>query len=232
MLIKLIGNFGFSFLLNLFTKINCYYNIQLSPHVFAYLIKSKLKNVNLRDVIIGKGVVLSNGCGFFNKAELFGNVEIGQYTSVSGPSTRICAEVNSVKIGSFCSIASNVVIQEFYHNYNRTTTYNIQSNVIKSEHLKGEKISKGDIIIEDDVWIGSNSVILSGVKIGRGVIIGAGSVVTKDIESYTIVAGNPAKPLRRRFSIETIYTLEQSQWWLWDAEKIRQNREFFTVDRL
>jgi virginiamycin A acetyltransferase len=197
-----------------------------------YLLKSKLKDVNLRNAVLGRGVVISNGCGFFNGAEVFGNVEIGQYTSISGPATRICAEVNQVKIGSFCSIASSVVIQEFYHNYNRTTTYNIQSNVLKKEQSEGEKISKGNIIIEDDVWIGSNSIILSGVRIGRGAIIGAGSVVTKDVERYSVVAGNPSKVLRKRFSEETINILEKSEWWLWDAEKIREDKEFFTVDRI
>jgi len=106
------------------------------------------------------------------------------------------------------------------------TTYNINSNII-GEKVDNEKISKGPIIIEDDVWIGSNSVILSGVKIGRGSIIGAGSIVTKDVESYSIVGGNPAKFLRKRFDQKTIDKLEESKWWLWDKEKIIRNKKFF-----
>ncbi|WP_449401090.1 CatB-related O-acetyltransferase [Chryseobacterium wanjuense] len=106
------------------------------------------------------------------------------------------------------------------------TTYNINSNII-GEPVENEKISKELIIIEDDVWIGSNSVILSGVKIGRGSIIGAGSVITKDVEPYSIVGGNPAKILRKRFDQKVIDKLEESQWWLWDKEEIIKNKKFF-----
>ena len=134
---------------------------------------------------------------------------MGKYTSINGPSTRICGEVNHVNIGSYCSVASNVVIQEFNHNYLRATTYNIFSHIIGVQNMT-EKISRGPIIIHDDVWIGSNSVILSGVTIGRGSVVGAGSVVTKDVAPYTIVAGNPAKFIKYRFSKDTIERIENS----------------------
>ena len=73
------------------------------------------------------------------------------------------------------------------------------------------------------MWIGYEAVILSGVTIGDGAIIGTRAVVTRDIPPYTIVAGIPAKPIRRRFDEKTIARLEGLRWWDWEEEKIRQN---------
>jgi len=230
-MVKLLANIVFSVFLNLFKRIDCDYNVRLSPGIFISLFKSKLKRVHLRNAIIGKGAVLSDGCSFFNVPEVFGKVYIGKNTSISGPSTRICALINEIKIGAYCSIASNVIIQEYYHNYNRTSTYFILSNLFGDKNTNNDIISKGPIVIEDDVWIGSNSVILSGVTIGRGAVIGAGSVVTKDVERYGVVAGNPAVKIKNRFSNESIRVLEESEWWLWDEEKMLANRDFFMVDR-
>ena len=83
--------------------------------------------------------------------------------------------------------------------------------------------SKGDTIIGNDVWIGNSVTIMPGVKIGDGAVIGTGSIVTKDVEPYAIVAGNPAKLIRRRFDDETIEFLLELQWWNWPIEKIAAN---------
>ena len=83
--------------------------------------------------------------------------------------------------------------------------------------------NKGDIIIGNDVWIGYEAIIMSGVKIGDGAIIATGAVVTKDVPPYTIVGGIPAKPIRRRFDEKTIEKLRKSHWWDWSKEKIKNN---------
>ena len=83
--------------------------------------------------------------------------------------------------------------------------------------------NKGDIVVGNDVWIGYESVILSGVTIGDGAIIGTRAVVTKDIPPYTIVGGIPAKPIRRRFDDKTITKLLQIKWWDWPKERIAKN---------
>ena len=83
--------------------------------------------------------------------------------------------------------------------------------------------NKGDTVIGNDVWIGHQALIMPAVSIGDGVIIASGSVVTKDVPPYTIVAGNPAKMLRKRFDDETIATLLEIQWWNWPIEIINQN---------
>lgn len=73
------------------------------------------------------------------------------------------------------------------------------------------------------MWIGYEAVILSGVTIGDGAIIGTRAVVTKDVPSYTIVGGVPAKPIRKRFDEETIQKFEEIRWWDWEEERIKKN---------
>ena len=82
---------------------------------------------------------------------------------------------------------------------------------------------KGDTVIENDVWIGYDSTIMPGVKIGNGAIIASKSVVTSDVGAYSIVGGNPAREIRRRFSDEDIERLETIAWWNWPADKITRN---------
>ena len=83
--------------------------------------------------------------------------------------------------------------------------------------------NKGDIIIGNDVWIGYEAVILSGVTIGDGAVIGARTVVTRDVPPYTVVGGVPAKPIRERFSAGTISAMLKIKWWDWPEEKIKQH---------
>ncbi|MFA7074977.1 MAG: CatB-related O-acetyltransferase, partial [Endomicrobiaceae bacterium] len=82
--------------------------------------------------------------------------------------------------------------------------------------------NKGDIVIGNDVWIGYESVIMQGVHIGDGAIIGTRAVVTKDVPPYTIVAGVPAKPVKKRFDDKTIDKLMAIQWWDWSPEKVKE----------
>jgi virginiamycin A acetyltransferase len=89
--------------------------------------------------------------------------------------------------------------------------------------------NKGNTTLGDDVWIGHQALIMPAVTIGSGAIIGAGSVVTKDVEPYTIVAGNPAKPIRKRFDDDTIHALLSIQWWNWPIEKITSNLRHITA---
>ena len=83
--------------------------------------------------------------------------------------------------------------------------------------------NRGDIVIGNDVWIGYEAVIMAGVTIGDGAIIGTRAVVTKDVPPYAIVGGVPAKPIRKRFSEDTIKMLMELRWWDWPEEKIAQN---------
>ena len=91
---------------------------------------------------------------------------------------------------------------------------------------------KGDTVIGNDVWIGQNAVILPGVHIGDGAIIGANSIVGSDVDPYTIVVGNPAKPLRKRFDEELIGLLLKFKWWDKSVEEINSMIPILTCSDL
>ena len=127
-------------------------------------------------------------------------------------------------IGKFCQIAAGVefIMNGANHQMNCVTTFPFYT--LEGWDMDPPAVSdlplKGDTVIGNDVWIGQNAVILPGVHIGDGAIIGANCVVGCDIEPYTIVAGNPAKVLRRRFDDELIDLLLEYKWWNRSTEKI------------
>lgn len=170
--------------------------------------------------------VIGEGC-FVEHATAYGHIELGNYVSISGPGTILHSVTGRIKIGSFCSIAENVSIQEFNHDMSKPTTAAVQLYFF-SHNFEDDVTTNGDIVLDEDVWVGSNAVILSGVNVGRGAVVAAGSVVTKDVPAYTVVAGIPAKPLKKRFSDETIRRLEESRWWTWDRKTILENKDFFS----
>jgi virginiamycin A acetyltransferase len=98
----------------------------------------------------------------------------------------------------------------------------VTDEIAKMHIEMGHPSCKGHIIIENDVWIGAKSTIMSGVKIHNGSVIGANSVVTNDVPPYAIVAGNPAKIIKFRFTPEQIHSLLKIQWWNWEEEKIKK----------
>lgn len=120
-------------------------------------------------------------------------------------------------IGRFCQIAAGVefVMNGANHQMNAVTTFPFYTleGWDMSPPEKHDLPLKGDTVIGSDVWIGQNAVILPGVHIGDGAIIGADSVVGSDIAPYTIVVGNPARPLRKRFDDELITLLLDFKWW-------------------
>lgn len=128
-------------------------------------------------------------------------------------------------IGHFCSIAPEVLFVVCgEHATDRISTYPFEVNFFGKKH---EAISKGNIIIGDDVWIGVRSTILSGVTIGQGAVIAAGSVVTKDVPPYAIVGGVPAKILKMRFTNAQIQKLIKINYSKINRNVILSNESFF-----
>lgn len=119
-----------------------------------------------------------------------------------------------VIIGKYCSIADNVnfIVDDGSHTYNNISTYPFDSNSINGQ---------GGIVVGNDVWIGLNATILYGIKIGDGAIIGANAVVTHDVAPYSVVAGIPAKEIKRRCTEEEAFAMQQIAWWNWDFEIIK-----------
>lgn len=160
-----------------------------------------------------------NSHNYTNPINIFpvDNVEVGRYTYGD---LRVRCYNNPQKklyIGSFCSIASNVTFMlSGEHPYNKISTYPFK-HYFKNT-CEDDGITKGDIIINDDVWIGEGSIILSGVTIGQGAIIAAGSVVSKDVPEYSIYGGN--RILKKRFNDEIIEELSKFDYSKLTCDKI------------
>lgn len=182
-----------------------------------------------------KGNVIVGEQSIIYKAIIEGDIQIGRYTTINGPGTELVAGINPIFIGSFCSIASNTVIREHNHNIKSATTYFIKKRIFKKGNF-ADAVSKGPITIGNDVWIGTQSVILTGVNIGDGAVIAAKSLVNKNVPPYAIVGGIPAKILSYRFDGELIKEMLKVEWWNWGLKKIEANEEFFsgelTIDKI
>jgi len=134
--------------------------------------------------------------------------------------------ISKAIIGNYCQISHHVTIAPRDHIY---SNFSIHDRIYKKtkEHLFNRKIwdNKYLVKIGDDVWIGCYVVIMHGVEIGNGAIIGAGSIITKSVPAYSMVAGNPAKIIRYRFSAEQINNLERTEWYGWDINKVIKNKD-------
>lgn len=139
-------------------------------------------------------------------------------------------------IGKFCQIASGVefVMNGANHQMNCVTTFPFYTleGWNQSPPAQKDLPIKGDTIIGNDVWIGQNATLLPGVHIGDGAIIGANSVVASNVEPYTVVAGNPAKIIRKRFDDELIEIMEKLKWWDKSIEEINNLIPILTSSNL
>lgn len=139
-------------------------------------------------------------------------------------------------IGKFCMIASDVtfIMNGANHLTDAISTYpfaifgNGWGNAMEGKSYP----TKGDTIIGNDVWIGHKVTIMPGVNIGDGAIIATRSVVTKDVPPYSVVGGNPAKELKKRFTEEEITKLLELKWWDWEIDRITRNVEHLTGNQL
>lgn len=134
-----------------------------------------------------------------------------------------------MRVGRYCSIAASVRSSLQNHRLDALTThpalYESRLGIVAAD-----MVPASPLLIEDDVWIGNNVVILPGCKfIGRGAVVGAGSIVTRDVAPYSIVAGNPAKKMRDRFEADVIKNIEATRWWMLDlpefAHLVKTNPE-------
>ncbi len=171
------------------------------------------------------------------------NIEVGDYTIyndfVNDPrdfeknNVLYHYPINGDKlyIGKFSSIAcgAKFIFNSANHTLKSLSNYTFpiffEEWNLDTKNITSAWDNKGDIVVGNDVWIGYEAVILSGVTIGDGSIIGARAVVTKDVTPYTIVGGVPARPIRKRFDDETISILTKLKWWDWEKEKIARNLE-------
>ena len=143
-----------------------------------------------------------------------------------------------LKIGRFCSIAcgAKFLFTSANHAMRSLSTYPFpiffEEWGLDVKEITNAWDNKGGIVIGNDVWIGFEAVILSGVTIGDGAVIGTRAVVTKAVPPYTIAGGVPAKLIRKRFSDDVISELLKIQWWNWSENRIRKNMEAIQSGRI
>lgn len=138
-------------------------------------------------------------------------------------------EGTTLKIGAYCSIASNVqIFLGGQHKTNWVSNYPFpfffeMNNEYRQKYIDGG--SRGDVIIGSDVWLCANCIILSGVTIGHGAVVANGAVISRDVPPYAVMAGNPAKQIKWRFDEPTRNSLVESAWWEWPETEIINNLE-------
>jgi virginiamycin A acetyltransferase len=163
------------------------------------------------------------------------NIIIGDYTYYDDPEDSENFERNVLYhypfigdrliIGKFCAIArgARFIMNGANHKLSGVSTYPFQifgNGWEKVTPNRGELPYKGDTVIGNDVWIGYEALVMPGVRIGDGAIVSSRAVVVGDVEPYTIVGGNPARPVKRRFEPEQVRELLEIAWWDWPVEKI------------
>lgn len=161
---------------------------------------------------------------FMGKNSEYAEYSIGNFSYGLPQVISVCPA--KLKVGKFCSFAEGVVIllaSDGGHRPDWVTTYPFIQLFEDFQTFSFPPIEKSDVVIGNDVWIGLNALILSGVNIGDGAVVGANSVVTKDVLPYSIVAGNPAKLIKMRFDQATIDKLLKIKWWNWDLNRIKCN---------
>jgi probable biosynthetic protein (TIGR04098 family) len=146
--------------------------------------------------------------------------EIGDY-SIGAPTVLFWNDASRLKIGKYCSVAAGVTfVLGGQHRSDTVTTFPLGMPFGNWEPGQGP-YSRGDITIGSDVWIGANATILSGVTIADGAVVGAGSVVIHDVPPYTVVFGNPARAIAKRFSDDAVQALMELRWWDLEAAQVR-----------
>lgn len=164
------------------------------------------------------------------------NIIVGDYSYYSGyysgHSFDDCArylmpdrdDVDQLRIGNFCSIADGAIFMMAGNQGHRHDWVSIFPFFYQGfEDAKDAFKRAGDTVIGNDVWIGAKAIIMPGITVGDGAVIATAAIVTKDVAPYTIVGGNPAKPIKKRFSDHEIECLLELKWWNWDIEKIKAN---------
>lgn len=183
----------------------------------------------IRDYLRNKLIKKEGGPAFSNTLREYTakkmNIKVG-YGTYGGCFNLKNNIPSGVEFGNYCSVAQNIRIFRANHPKSNFTSHPILYNPIMG-CVEKDKLERPKLKIGHDVWIGEWVIILPNVKeIGNGVIIGAGSIVTKDIPAYTIVAGNPARIIGKRFSENVITKLEQTQWWNWDKYTLIKNKSY------
>ena len=191
--------------------------------------------LDTRDIVVGEGVTIGRKSEIGGSLSMSDHTSFGEHVSSYGTvsvsrGTRLnprCDLRGRVSIGRYCAIARGVSFQETEHDHTALAVQHpLYERVLESEP---RQTSRGPITVGNDVWIGADSLVLSGVTIGDGAIIGGKSVVTDDVEPYSVVAGVPAEHKKYRFPEDVRERLLELRWWEWDESTIAHHAKAFTT---
>jgi len=164
-----------------------------------------------------------NQFGYLRDSKHLARFEIGEWTHGHRSLQVLSPEGGTLRIGKFCSIARGVtIILGGEHRKDWVSTFAFPLHFPEAKDHPDYSLTKGDVTIGNDVWIGINSIIMSGVTLGDGMIVGAGSVVRRSFPPYSIVAGNPASLASYRFPKEIIDELIKIRWWDWPISELKK----------
>jgi len=186
--------------------------------IWAKILK-KIRGSAIKGSVIHPTSKIESGCNIVN-------VHMGRHSFCGYD-----CEIINAEIGSFCSIANNVIIGGGMHPIKWVSTSPVfyeGKDSVKMKYSLHKRESQKKTRIGHDVWIGQCALLKQGISVGTGAVIGMGSIVTKDVEPYTVVAGNPARLIKKRFNEEIIKELLETQWWLFDEELLLKSAKYFT----
>lgn len=186
-------------------------------YLYSKFFKRVLRGTSILNSKIDKTAKVFSGSIFYNS-------KLGRYSYIGYDS-----EVINCEIGAFCSIANDFIAGGAMHPIEWASTspvfYNVSGGT--GRHLGCLPIRKTNkTVIGNDVWIGSRAIIMQGISVGTGAVIGAGSIVTKNVPPYAVVAGCPARILKYRFNEEIINKLLASEWWLMSDKQLKNIARF------
>jgi virginiamycin A acetyltransferase len=170
-----------------------------------------------------RGVSIAPYCRIALGSRVSKRTSFGYGTTVAGPSVFKGSE--EIVIGRYCAIGDGVRMISSNH---RTDVTNMQYRLQRRLGFEESEASRGPIRVGNNVWIGDAVILLDGVSVGNGAVIAAGSVVTKDVDPFAIVAGVPAREIRKRISPEQAKRLSELGWWDWSEDEMRAHPELFT----
>lgn len=204
-------------------NINRYIPPFLKEYFLLVKVKRRYRECEIYSPYIHKQAKLGKKVKILRNVTIYKMTHIGDYSYVNANSV-----IGAAKIGKFCSIGYNCQIGVESHptNFISTSPYMYgNENIFEQKSIYNELHST--VLIGNDCWIGSNVIIMQGVKIGDGAIIAAGSVVTKNVEPYSIVGGVPARFIKTRFDKENIDYLLKWKWWELQVEELIKYKDIF-----
>lgn len=192
-------------------------------YLYSKFFKIVLQGKSIRNSNVDKNAKIYSGTEFYDSS-------IGRHSYIGYNS-----EIHSCDIGAFCSIANGLIVGGAKHPLDWVSTspvfYEVGGGT--GRHLGNLKIEPlKRTSIGNDVWIGSRVIVMQGLSIGTGAVVGAGSVVTKDVPPYAIVAGCPARIIKYRFDDDTIRMLLESRWWELCDEKLSKYSLYINKPKL